>query len=407
MTAAVTQAVILAGGLGTRLGALVAAVPKPMLPVAGRPFLGWVLRELCRFGIEETVLLTGYLGDVIEAAVPGLVADLPRPMRVRWVREAVPAGTAGAVFAARAVLHDRFLLLNGDSWLDFNIARLLAAAGRDPPNVAARLLLHRRERADRFGVIETEGERVTAFREKASVEAGPVAINTGIYVVGPGLLDWLRPQCSLEHDVLPALAEAGALRASTGAGWFVDIGVPSEWVRAQADLPGRLRRRALFLDRDGVINHDHGWVGTRERFAFIDGAIDAICRASDAGWHVFVVTNQSGIGRGLYGEADFAALMDWVTGEVRAAGGTIDDVRACPFHPQAPLAAYRQESAWRKPRPGMVLDLLERWQLDASHCVMVGDRQSDMDAAAAAGVAGHLFPGGNLDEFVARLLSSE
>ena len=83
-------------------------------------------------------------------------------------------------------------------------------------------------------------------------------------------------------------------------------------------MPARIRRRALFLDRDGVINHDHGWVGTRERFSFVAGAREAIRAATDAGWHVFVVTNQSGIARGLYDEAQFAALCGWMLDEIRA-----------------------------------------------------------------------------------------
>jgi D,D-heptose 1,7-bisphosphate phosphatase len=111
-----------------------------------------------------------------------------------------------------------------------------------------------------------------------------------------------------------------------------------------------LSRPALFLDRDGVINRDHGYVGTRERFEFIPGIHAAIRAACDAGWRVFVVTNQSGIARGLYTEADLAGLHAWMQDDLRRAGGTIDDIRYCAFHPDAVVPQYRRDSDWRKPR---------------------------------------------------------
>lgn len=165
-------------------------------------------------------------------------------------------------------------------------------------------------------------------------------------------------------------------------------------------------RPALFLDRDGTINVDHGYVGARENFQWIDGARAAVARATAAGWHVFVVTNQSGVARGYYGEAAVVALHDWMADEMRRAGGTVDDVRFCPFHPEAALPAYRRVSDWRKPAPGMLLDLIRTWDLDPARCVLVGDQPSDLAAAAAAGVAGYLFDGGDLDAFVAPLLGA-
>ena len=165
-----------------------------------------------------------------------------------------------------------------------------------------------------------------------------------------------------------------------------------------------LRRKALFLDRDGVLNIDHGYVGSRDRFEWVDGALDAIRYATEAGWHVFIVTNQSGVARGLYTEDAVRDLLDWMAGEARAAGGTIDDVRFCPFHPDAAVEAYRQAHPWRKPLPGMLLDLIRTWELDPKRAVMIGDQETDMRAAAAAGVAGHLFRGGNLLAFLRPIL---
>ena len=128
--------------------------------------------------------------------------------------------------------------------------------------------------------------------------------------------------------------------------------------------------------------------------------------ATDAGWHVFVVTNQSGVARGHYDEASVAALHGWMSDEVRRAGGTIDDIRYCPFHPEAVVPAYRGPSDWRKPAPGMLLDLIRRWELDPARCVLVGDQDSDMAAANAAGISARRFAGGNLAAFVRPILQA-
>lgn len=403
--ATIRQAAILIGGLGTRLGGLAAATPKPLLPCGDRPFLAWLLRELSRFGVEEAVLLTGHLGETVEAMLPSIAAGLPKPLRIVCSREMEPAGTGGALFHARDRLAERFLLCNGDSWLDCNLARLLADAAADAGGTIGRIVLRRLPDAARYGVVETDGDRVTRFRERG-LPGRENAINAGICVFDRRVLDHVAPSCSLERDVMPALAAGGALRATAADGYFIDIGVPADLARAGGEVPRRIKqRRALFLDRDGVINIDRGWVGTRERFAFMPGALRAIRQAVDSGWHVFVVTNQSGIARGLYDEAQFAALCDWMVDEIRGAGGTIDDLRYCPFHPEAPSPAYRRASDWRKPAPGMLLDLLACWQLDPSRCIMIGDQPSDLAAAAAAGMPAHMFQGGDLAEFVAPLLT--
>ena len=162
----------------------------------------------------------------------------------------------------------------------------------------------------------------------------------------------------------------------------------------------------MFLDRDGTINVDHGYVGTRDRWEWMPGAIDAIRMATQAGWRVFVVTNQSGIARGFFDEDATDALHGWMSAEIRQAGGRIDDIRVCPFHPEAKIARYRRVSDWRKPAPGMILDLIRTWALDPARCVMVGDQPTDVAAAEAAGIRGIRFTGGTLLDLVAPLIRS-
>ena len=401
----VRQCAVLVGGLGTRLGALTASTPKPLLPCGDRPFVAWLLREFVRFGVEEFLLLTGHLSAEVEASVDALAARLPRHARILVSEEPMRAGTGGAVFHARERLDQRFLLCNGDSLFDFNVAALLSAAAEDGADVAGRMVLRRVDDASRYGVVALNGDRVTAFRERP-LSNTPGLINAGIYLFDRRIGDELAPTCSLEADVMRRLAARGALRGTIGEGYFLDIGIPQDLARAEQEIPRVLRRRALFLDRDGVVNVDHGWVGTRDRFEWSPGAREAIRAATEAGWHVFVVTNQSGVARGHYDEAAVAALHAWMTDEVRRAGGTIDDIRYCPFHEDGIVPAYRRASDWRKPAPGMLLDLMRAWELDPARCVLIGDQPSDMAAANAAGIAARRYQGGNLEELVRLVLDS-
>ncbi len=399
----IRQCAVLAGGLGTRLGALTAALPKPLLPCGDRPFLAWLLRELSRYGVTDVVLLTGHLSDRVAEQVAAIQQTLPIKLTIAMSNEPSPAGTGGALWHARDLLDERFLLVNGDSLLDGNLGRLLADAATDGPDVTARLALRDLPDASRYGVVDWQDGRITAFRERPPA-AAPGMINAGIYVMRRAILDSIQPECSLERDVLPGLAAQGAVRGSVIGGWFIDIGIPDDLARGQRELPLRLRRPALFLDRDGVINRDHAYVGHRERFDWTDTALDAIRTASDAGWHVFVVTNQSGVARGMYSEADVLALHAWMTGEVRRHGGTIDDLRYCPHHTEGSVAAYQRPCHWRKPAPGMLLDLIRVWNLAPANCVLIGDQPTDLAAAAAAGMPAQRFHGGDLCAMVREIV---
>lgn len=159
--------------------------------------------------------------------------------------------------------------------------------------------------------------------------------------------------------------------------------------------------RALFLDRDGVINHDSGYTSSMESFTFIDGIFELCRAAKDAGYLLIVVTNQAGIGRGYYSEQDFIVLTDWMRRRFEAEGAPITDVFHCPYHPEHGIGKYRQDSFDRKPNPGMLLRAAERHGIDLANSIMIGDKDSDMRAARSAGVGTrchYLAAGGEEDE---------
>lgn len=144
--------------------------------------------------------------------------------------------------------------------------------------------------------------------------------------------------------------------------------------------------KALFLDRDGVINVNHGYVHLTTDFEFIDGIFDLVQRANKQGYKVIVVTNQSGIGRGMYTEADFKRLSAWMVSQFAKKRAVIDDVLFCPHHPQAKLDQYRQVCECRKPKPGMLTTAAARHDISLLNSIMVGDKLSDMEAAITAGL---------------------
>jgi D-glycero-D-manno-heptose 1,7-bisphosphate phosphatase len=396
----VRQAVCLVGGRGTRLGALTDETPKPMLEVGGRPFLDYIVHEARRFGLKQLLLLTGYKSQAIEERYDGVrFGDL----EVRVVVEPSPAGTAGALRNAADALDDTFFLMNGDSYFDLNWLALVPSLSR--PGWHLHAALASGIEGSRYGRVALDGDgRIRGFRPD-----GPSGqpINAGIYLVRRALLDEIKAiPCSLEREVLPSLAERGLLLGTARPGDFIDIGIPDDFARAQDLLPSFMHRPAAFLDRDGILNRDDGYVHRPDQIVWVDGAIDAVRWLNDSGFYVFVITNQGGVAHGYYEEQHVHDLHGWMQDEMQRHGAHIDSFEHCPYHPNGVVERYRAESEFRKPSPGMILKLQREWTTDPERSFVIGDRDTDVQAAIAAGIAGYKFEGGNLVEFLQARISS-
>ena len=163
-----------------------------------------------------------------------------------------------------------------------------------------------------------------------------------------------------------------------------------------------MRKPAAFLDRDGVINVDHGHVGEVHRLEYIPKALESVAYLNQLGFFVFIVTNQAGIAKGKYTVEAYNTVMAKIFYDLEKCNGHIDDVRFCPYHDDAIEEQYRYHNhPWRKPNPGMITNLIETWNVDVTNSFLVGDKQTDLRAAEHAGIPGFLFDGNvDLETFI-------
>lgn len=386
------QAVFLVGGLGTRLKDRTKSTPKPLLEVGGRPFIEYLLDEAARHGFTDIVLLAGHLGDQVESLYHG--RDW-RGARIRVLREPEPLGTGGALRFALPELAPAFLMSNGDSFFDINLRTLTQSIAPGGAVMALRAAAN----DTRYGRVKFADGRVRSFHASDEGVDGP--INGGIYCLSRDAVAAMPAgKHSLEADTFPALAASGNIQGRLFEGYFIDIGVPDDFARAQTELPRRVRRPAVFFDRDGVLNEDAGYVYRKEDFRWLDGAKEAVRLCNDQGFFVFIVTNQAGVARGFYDEAAIDELHRWMDVELAVVGAHIDAYEFCPHHPNGVIDGYRMSCRRRKPEPGMLLDLLKAWPVDITHSFLIGDKQSDLEAAAASGIVGYSIERKNLLTFI-------
>jgi D,D-heptose 1,7-bisphosphate phosphatase len=371
------------------------ALSAMLADVRGRPFITQVLREAARAGVNDLLLLTASGADHGLLAFEGQSVG---EARCRVLAAPDGLGSAGGLRHVASALDDCFYVLHGDRTFDFDL-NTLVPLGPDCLGViavreAAAGETGRRVILNRSGAVAS----VTGFDPSDDANTAKF-IDSGVCALSREALGIAGDGRSLEHDLLPALAAAGRLSAVEGHGYFIDMSQPGSLEKACSDLPAALRRPAVFFDRDGVLNHDNGYTYRAEDLRLIDGVVETIRRCNRSNRYVFVVTNQSGVARGLYTIEAVRAFHAAMQQQLRRAGAHIDGLYICPHHPDGTVEAYSRACDCRKPNPGMLRQALAEWPIDAGASIMIGDRPSDIAAAAACGIRGFQFGGGNLERF--------
>jgi D,D-heptose 1,7-bisphosphate phosphatase len=371
------QALILAGGLGTRLRSVIWDRPKVLAPIGGKNFLWYLIQHLKKNGIVDIILAVGYLAEKIEEVL-GDGSGLG--LRIQYAREVEPLGTGGAIRNALPLITDEdILVLNGDTFFDIQYKTL--RQWHRVWNAGVTIALKSLMSDTRYGIIRlAEDYRIRGYQEKQSFGDQSTYISGGVYQIQRELIASIPVHCSLEYDLLPSWVQQGIVHGIPFGGKFIDIGVPEDYYRACAMLETwseAVKHRALFLDRDGVIHEDLGHLYRSEDIRFIGSTLRLIQKANASGRKVIVVTNQAGVAKGYYQEKDVQRLHRWIARELRQQGVVIDAFFYCPHHPEGIIEEYRQVCNCRKPLPGLILRAADEWDICLEQSVMIGDQETD------------------------------
>lgn len=380
------EAIILAGGFGTRLKPCVDNLPKPLAPIGGKPFLHYLLDYLYANGVHRAIISTGYLADYVEETI----GKSYRGMVIDYCREESPLGTGGAIKKALGMCRDRYAVaVNGDSFFDvdlFGMQKLHEESGC-PITLAAREVPW----AEHSGFLTIKEGRLGGFREKGVKSAG--LINGGIYFINKDILDGVTEEkFSFEKLILEGGYCPVAVLESNG--YFIDIGIPENYRKAEAEkdfLISKRTRKAVFLDRDGTVNHDPGHLYRTEDFEFLPDADKAIASIKKKGYLAIVITNQAGIAKNLYTADDVDILHKHIDSLLCEKHSVIaDGYYYCPHHPEAVLEEYKSDCGCRKPQAGLILKAVSDFskigiEIELKNSLTVGNRRSDLLAGINAG----------------------
>ncbi|HNQ89708.1 MAG TPA: HAD-IIIA family hydrolase [Verrucomicrobiota bacterium] len=394
------QAVILAGGLGTRLRERLGDLPKPMIPIGGRPLLDHQLALCRRHGFDEVLILAGHRGSTIRE----YVGDGSRwGVGVRLCIEPEARGTAGAVVGVESALAPRYLVVYGDEMLGVDLDRLWRAhAERE---AAATLLLHPNDHPLDSDLVEVDdADWIVGFHPRPHPAGALHAnlVNAALYVIERGALaPWKGHGGILDfgRDVFPELkARGGRLYGYRSSEYIKDIGTPERYDRVCAEFEAGLvarsgwdrPQRAVFLDRDGTLNAEVGGVCRPEDLELLPGVAEAVRRLNHAGYRAVVITNQPVVAKGWCTAEELRRIHHRLEMALGAGHGFLDRIYVCPHHPERGFPGERPELKiecdCRKPGLGLVRRAVADLGIALGESWLVGDSTTDLATARAAGV---------------------
>lgn len=372
------EAIVLAGGLGTRLSHVLSDVPKPMASVCGRPFLRYILDNIIMQGIDKIILAVGYKQECICS----YFGNSYRGAQIIYSSENKPLHTGGAI--KKAIMHcnqKNVFIVNGDTYFDVDLIKMLKfhKYTHGDITIATKIMSN----FDRYGTVKKNCDRVVAFEEKKPTSCG--IINGGIYLLNKDLLNIVDQESfSFEREILEKHVNDLRVCAFESDGYFIDIGVPTDYLQAQSDFKNRInsaKAKAAFFDRDGTINVDVGYLHKKEDLIFIKGRPELIRKFNKSGYWVIVITNQAGIARGYYTEDDMRELHKYMNMKLAKFDAHIDAFYYCPHHPD-----FTGPCKCRKPETGMIQQAINDFDLDPSQCVLYGNQRQDIEAGEKCGI---------------------
>ena len=393
------KVVIIAGGQGTRIASVNSEIPKAMIPVCGKPVIEHQVELAKRYGYTEFIFLIGYLGENI---VQHFGNGERWGVKISYYHEQKPLGTAGALAEVADILSDDFFVFYGDTVMDIDMERMMTFHRQHQAD--ATLFIHPNDHPYDSDIVEIDHDcRVTHFLHKPHPE-GFVSnnmVNAALFIFNKRIISSIERgvKSHIEKDVLPTCLKKGmGLYGYISSEYVKDMGTPDCYYQVCQDWEsGRVHsmnyehpRKAVFLDRDGVINVDEGLVYKPEKIKLIEGVENALNYIHEKGYLAVIVTNQSVIARNLctFEELDkINATLETLLGKKHA---YIDGIYQCPHHPDSGYPEERKEFKikcnCRKPAPGLLLQAAKDMNIELSESFMIGDRLSDVQAGENAGV---------------------
>ncbi len=391
------KVVIMAGGKGTRMLSIASDIPKPMIPIEGRPVLEREIECLCEQGFTDILITVGHLGNVI---MDYFGNGLKFGVHITYYFEKKPLGNAGALFQVKDQLTDDFLLLNADAMFDIDFNRFVQY--HKTHDAVATLFTHPNSHPYDSGVIiadEHMAVRKWLAKEDERPEYFKNRVNAGLHVLNKKILEQTVEggKIDLDRQLLKPLAGTGQMYCYDSPEYVKDMGTPERYYAVCKDFANGIvkarnlkkRQKAIFLDRDGTINEYVGFLTDIKEFHLLDGVAEAIRKINASGYLAIVVTNQPIIARGEVSFTELQEIHNKMETLLGAEGAYIDAIYFCPHHPdkgfEGERVEYKISCDCRKPKPGMLLKAAEDFNIDLSRSWMVGDGKNDVEAGKNAG----------------------
>ena len=393
------KTIIMAGGKGTRIASVNANVPKPMIDLAGKPVLEHTIECLRSQGFDDVIITVSHMADVI---MNHFGDGKNFGVKIEYYVEDTPLGNAGALFRIRDKLGERFLLLNADVIFDVDLNRF--AEYHADKHALATLFTHPNSHPYDSGVIiADENNSVTQWltKEDTHPQWYRNRVNAGIHIIESRVLDDIdtegHEKIDLDRQILKPLCRTGRVFCYDSPEYVKDMGTPERYMQVQNDfMSGRIharnltnKQKAIFLDRDGTINKLVGFLRNIEEFELLPNVPEAIRRINSSGYLAIVVTNQPVIARGEVSISELEEIHNKMETLLGHEGAYLDAIYYCPHHPHkgfdGEIPELKIECDCRKPKPGMLLQAANDFNIDLSQSWMIGDSENDILAGKSAG----------------------